>query len=103
MTAFKTFTEDEKAALKLHGLDTNGPSQLSDCFVHGMRFAALSAPPAPAVRMLTEAEIIDVRKTQQGRYGSTSLQPYADSVAFGKAVLRAAFEVNGLPVPKEPT
>lgn len=30
MTAFKTFTEDEKAALKLHGLDTKGPSQLAE-------------------------------------------------------------------------
>lgn len=40
MTIFRTFTDTERAALKLHGLDTKGPSQLSDAFVLGMRHVA---------------------------------------------------------------
>ena len=39
MTQFKTFTDAERAALRLHGLDTHQPSQLSDAFVLGMRHA----------------------------------------------------------------
>ncbi len=40
MTQFKTFTELERGALRLHGLGTKQPSQLSDAFVLGMRYAA---------------------------------------------------------------
>lgn len=40
MTQFKTFTGTERAALHLHGLDIRRPSQLSDAFVLGMRYAA---------------------------------------------------------------
>lgn len=43
MTIFRSFTDAERAALKLHGLDTHRPSQLSDAFVLGMRYA-LSTP-----------------------------------------------------------
>lgn len=39
MSQFKTFTELERGALRLHGLDTKQPSQLSDAFVLGMRYA----------------------------------------------------------------
>lgn len=44
MTIFKTFTDAEKRALRLHGLDINQPSQLSDAFVHGMRHARPASP-----------------------------------------------------------
>lgn len=40
MTIFRTFTDTERAALKLHGLDSERPSQLSDAFVLGMRYKA---------------------------------------------------------------
>lgn len=43
MTQFKTFSDFERAALKAHGLDTKRPSQLSDAFVLGMRYAATVA------------------------------------------------------------
>lgn len=46
MTQFRTFTDAERAALKLHGLGTHGPSQLSDAFVLGLRFAAKEREPA---------------------------------------------------------
>lgn len=39
MTQFRTVTDAERAALRLHGLDTRRPSQLSDAFVLGMRYA----------------------------------------------------------------
>ena len=40
MTINKTFTEAERAALRAHGLnDVHQPSQLSDAFVLGMRYA----------------------------------------------------------------
>lgn len=48
MTQFKTFTDAEREGLTLHGLNTTGPSQLSDNFVLGMRYAARAAQ-APAV------------------------------------------------------
>lgn len=43
MTQFKTFTDEERAALKLHHLNTDQPSMLSDSFVLGMRYAATSS------------------------------------------------------------
>ena len=39
MTSFKTHTDAEREGLKLHGLETRKPSQLSDSFVNGMRYA----------------------------------------------------------------
>lgn len=42
MTIFRSFTKKELTALKQHGLDTDGPSQLSDAFVLGMRQGAAS-------------------------------------------------------------
>lgn len=55
MTIFRTFTEDECAALRLHRLVASKPSQLSDAFVLGMRYAveqqsaAAAAVPPPAL------------------------------------------------------
>jgi hypothetical protein len=43
-------------------------------------------PPLP----LSDEQIIAVRKQQSGRYGSGGLEPYADSIAFARAILRAA-------------
>jgi len=48
MTKFRTFTDAERAALTLHGLDTRQPSQLSDAFVIGMRHAAAVSEAAAA-------------------------------------------------------
>lgn len=48
MTIFRTFTDAEREALKLHGLSTEGPSQLSDAFVLGMRYA-LKTPTESAI------------------------------------------------------
>lgn len=48
MTQFKTFTDAERAGLKLHGLNTDGPSQLSDAFVLGMRYAIKHHTPTTA-------------------------------------------------------
>jgi hypothetical protein len=39
---------------------------------------------------LSDEQIIAVRKQQSGRYGSGGLEPYADSIAFARAILRAA-------------
>lgn len=39
MSLHQTFTDAERAALKLHGLLREGPSQLADAFVLGMRYA----------------------------------------------------------------
>lgn len=39
MSLHRTFTDTERAALRLHGLNPDGPSQLSDAFVLGMRHA----------------------------------------------------------------
>lgn len=48
MTQFRTFTDAERAALKLHGLDTHRPSQLSDTFVAGLRYARSRPADVPA-------------------------------------------------------
>ena len=40
MSLHRTFTDTERAALRLHGLNPDGPSQLSDAFVLGMRHAS---------------------------------------------------------------
>jgi len=39
MSLYKTFTEEEKKALRLHHLETDKPSQTADAFVSGMRYA----------------------------------------------------------------
>ena len=39
MNSFKTHTDAERDGLKLYGLETRKPRQLSDNFVHGMRYA----------------------------------------------------------------
>jgi succinate dehydrogenase/fumarate reductase flavoprotein subunit len=39
MSLHKTYTDTERAALRLHGLNAEGPSQLSDAFVNGLRHA----------------------------------------------------------------
>ena len=36
--------------------------------------------------MLTEEQIIKIRKAQQGRYGSSGAAPYADSIQFARAI-----------------
>jgi hypothetical protein len=72
MTQFRTFTDAERAALKLHGLDTHRPSQLSDAFVLGMRYATTpinegtvpAAVPADQVQRL----LFDIRGAML-RYG----------------------------------
>jgi hypothetical protein len=46
-------------------------------------------PAAPSQGTLTDEEIIAVRKAQSGRYGSNGLEPYADSIAFARAILAA--------------
>lgn len=43
MSLHKTFNDTERAALRLHGLNPEGPSQLSDAFVLGMRYATQQA------------------------------------------------------------
>jgi hypothetical protein len=48
VTQFRTFTDAERAALKLHGLDIHRPSQLADAFVLGMRYANEQAAQSPA-------------------------------------------------------
>jgi len=64
MTIFRSFTAEEISALKLHGLDTDGPSQLSDAFVSGLRFKAvppLAAPvAAPAAEKVYEQALLAV-------------------------------------------
>ena len=40
--------------------------------------------------MLTEDRIINIRKSQQGRYGSSGTTPYADSIQFARAIESAA-------------
>jgi hypothetical protein len=39
---------------------------------------------------MSDEQIIAIRKQQSGRYGSGGLEPYADSIAFARAILRAA-------------
>jgi len=39
MSSFKTHTDAERDGLKLYGLETRKPRQISDSFVHGMRYA----------------------------------------------------------------
>ncbi len=56
MTIFRTFTDAEREALTLHGLDTDGPSQLSDAFVLGLRHAA--APSGPTLSDEDVAELV---------------------------------------------
>ena len=43
MSLLRTFTDAERKALIAHGFDTHQPSQLSDAFVLGLRYAANGA------------------------------------------------------------
>ena len=39
---------------------------------------------------MTDEQIVTIRKSQQGRYGSSVTAPYADSIQFARAIESAA-------------
>jgi hypothetical protein len=85
----RTFTETERAALRLHGLNPEGPSQLSDAFVLGMRHIA---PDLTEDQWLALAE-----RHLNSDWNSDKPDGYLNAV---KALVRDALSTAGVP-PRE--